>query len=294
MADPAEEQHFTWYAGGPRRRKQRPCAPMVNFNQSGVSENTAGMCSAGVEAMREEGCGQRVISDKFEKAAYHHMYGVFLWPLRFARHKVKLLEIGLGCSQNYEPGASATLWRSALPTAEVWMAEYDGKCVAEAIRRGKLPEPGTANPPGISVLIGDQSNHTTVRKWVETSGGDFDIVIDDGGHKNHMIQSSFEELWPALKPGGLYFIEDLQVGRNKGFQGSQFDEKLVISDVLKSWMDQLVEDFGHGRYTTKLKARPFEVGESRWNMSVGGPTPPGLAFMACFTAACVLGKACTS
>ena len=68
---------------------------MVNFNQSGVSENTAGMCSAGVEAMREEACGQRVISDKFEKAAYHHMYGVFLWPLRFARHKVKLLEIGL-------------------------------------------------------------------------------------------------------------------------------------------------------------------------------------------------------
>jgi len=36
-----------------------------------------------------------------------------------------------------------------------------------------------------------------------------DIVIDDGGHANHQILKSFFALWPIVRPGGFYFVEDL-------------------------------------------------------------------------------------
>lgn len=39
--------------------------------------------------------------------------------------------------------------------------------------------------------------------------GPFDIVIDDGGHKPHQHLSSLEALWPFMKPGGWYCIEDM-------------------------------------------------------------------------------------
>jgi hypothetical protein len=38
-----------------------------------------------------------------------------------------MLEIGLGCDMQYGPGASATLWRSYFPEADLWFAEYNGE-----------------------------------------------------------------------------------------------------------------------------------------------------------------------
>ena len=37
-----------------------------------------------------------------------------------------------------------------------------------------------------------------------------DIIIDDGSHQNSDIKKSFSYLFPKLKLGGLYIIEDLQ------------------------------------------------------------------------------------
>lgn len=37
----------------------------------------------------------------------------------------------------------------------------------------------------------------------------FDIIIDDGSHKCSDQRKSFELLWPLVKPGGFYIIEDV-------------------------------------------------------------------------------------
>ena len=43
------------------------------------------------------------------------------------------------------------------------------------------------------------------------SGGQYDMVIDDGGHLMKLQKPSFEVLWDHVMPGGVYFIEDLDV-----------------------------------------------------------------------------------
>ena len=67
---------------------------------------------------------------------------------------------------------------------------------------------------GINTLIGSQADTSTLQQWVEKSGGKFDVILDDGGHKNHEIITTFNILYDkALLPGGYCFIEDLQVRR---------------------------------------------------------------------------------
>ena len=45
-------------------------------------------------------------------------------PLR-STPGAKMLEIGLGCGMKYGAGASANLWRVALPEVELWEAEIN-------------------------------------------------------------------------------------------------------------------------------------------------------------------------
>lgn len=144
------------------------------------------------------------ITDKVTRHSYQTMYGRFLLPYYYVNPNMKLLEIGLGCDmKNYDPGASVALWKKLLPKAEKWEAEYDGDCVKKSKERGKLE--------GINTLVGDQADLKVLDLWIKISGGNFDVIIDDGGHRNCQIWISFQKLWPTLKPGGLYFIEDLHV-----------------------------------------------------------------------------------
>ncbi len=113
---------------------------------------------------------------------------------------MRFFEIGLGCDMGYGPGASVALWKTLFPEAELWEGEYNDACVKKAQMEGKLE--------GINVVTGDQGDINVLDGWIEqTGGGEFDVVIDDGGHDNCQIWTTFQKFWPLLKPGGLYFIE---------------------------------------------------------------------------------------
>ena len=198
--------------------------------------------------------------------AYHELYAPHLEPLR--QQPVKLLEIGLGCQMAYGPGASMHLWRTFFPVGEVWFADLDDKCVAQY--KQQLAE---AN---VSVVVGDQADILTLRRWVDETGGCFDIIVDDGGHKNEMIWNSFQTLYPAaLRPGGLYFLEDLHMGIWPPFHS----EAPVVARVIADWMQQL----------TLIGLRGY-LGP----MHTKHPLPPRVKWIQCMQGMCVIKKCADS
>jgi hypothetical protein len=63
---------------------------------------------------------------------------------------------------------------------------------------------------GKEVYIGSQLDRDFLAQ-VADNCGPFDIIIDDGGHLGDQQITSFLTLFPSLKEGGVYLVEDLQV-----------------------------------------------------------------------------------
>jgi SAM-dependent methyltransferase len=74
---------------------------------------------------------------------------------------------------------------------------------------------------GIEVLIGDQADPAFMNGAVAPKGP-FDIIIDDGGHIPDQQLVSFFALFPQLKEGGIYLVEDLHTTFWLGGQASRF------------------------------------------------------------------------
>ena len=181
---------------------------------------------------------------------------------------LKLFEIGLGCGDHkwHGTGASAQLWLSLLvPNDKLWFAEFDKECVDSLQAKGKLSS-------RLNIVTGDQEDIPTLVSWVTKTGGDFDIIIDDGGHNNNQIYNSFNVLFHnALKPGGLYFIEDLQASRFPSrFRGIKpTTGPLVMIDVIKDWIEQLL--------TIPADSFTYKI-------------PKGIKYITCQYEACLIAK----
>ena len=132
-----------------------------------------------------------------------------------------------------------------LPNTELYEADISRKCVEAARAKGQLH--------GVQVLLGDQAKQKTLMRWRKQLGADLDAIVDDGGHRNSEISSTFDALWPMVKLGGVYIIEDMQVGRlapifeDTGGTG-------VMVDKITAWMHQLLNDFEAVRqFRTKVQ-----------------------------------------
>ncbi len=158
-----------------------------------------------------------IILDSYMCVAYHQIYGMYLLPYCQVKHSnespIKMLEIGLGCKRaDHNPLYSILMkrdeaqeglfsgykvWQSILngPKDELWFAEHDKKCL-ESRRNGLFSKHSLKN---LKILEGDQSDPDTLKEWLKISKGDFDIVIDDGSHRNQDIYTSFQHLWPHIK-----------------------------------------------------------------------------------------------
>ncbi|CAE7270599.1 elmMI, partial [Symbiodinium sp. KB8] len=187
---------------------------------------------------------------------YHVPLGIYLAPLRDL--PVKVLEIGLGCGTGqspsrepgddfwkdydtkaaegggFPPGGSMQIWQKWFrhPDVQLWSAELEPKCVANAMSAGLK----------FNLLMGDQSDPETLRHWIQTAGGHFDVVIDDAAHSNAATRTAFQALWPHVQPGGIYIIEDLVWSRNPRVQGAKNKEVMPFVDTIKEWIDQLLID----------------------------------------------------
>ena len=128
----------------------------------------------------------------------------------------------------YGPGHSVPVWREYFGNIdlELWMAEYDAKCAAGWVK---------VNGALANVVSGDQADPQVLQRWINETGGEFDIVVDDGGHTWSQMTNSFRYLWPVLRPGGVYFIEDLVCAGQDKYQDAPADQNPL------EWIKQYIE-----------------------------------------------------
>ena len=75
------------------------------------------------------------------------------------------------------------------------------------------------SPPELAVL------GQTITGLVLDNGQD-EFIIDDGGHQNQQVVTSFECLWPYVKSGGFYAVENLPIARGTGLVSSGWPEHM--------------------------------------------------------------------
>lgn len=123
-------------------------------------------------------------------ASYLDAYGHFLDPIRDEISRV--LEIGV---QN---GGSLEVWARYFPNVtHVVGCDIDTAC-------GEL----TFSDARISVVVGDASEKRTQKKVLEACPT-FDLIIDDGSHRQDDVITAFWAYFPRVSYGGYMIIEDL-------------------------------------------------------------------------------------
>jgi hypothetical protein len=160
-------------------------------------------------------------TDKGPKLHYYtdHYRDAFA-PLRTKR--ITLLEIGI------HKGGSLQMWRRYFPKARIAGIDL------------KLPE---LQIPGVDMYVGDQSDPDFLSSLVARYGG-FDVVIDDGSHVASHIAASFAVMFPALRPGGWYVIEDLATSYWESHEGGPIGTAGTSVDLMKNLVDRTQPESG--------------------------------------------------
>jgi hypothetical protein len=171
-------------------------------------------------------------SPKTDKVAhgYARIYDEY-FKKELLKTKIRLFEIGVGCGV----GASTRVWPAVFPKSDIWMAELQESCV----------KPFWTTSSKWNYVLGDQGDVRVLQQWVNATSGNFDFIIDDGSHRNAHIWTSFQYLFKyGLKAGGVYFIEDLHVGRvatgENWFAGGVNNDGISMIEIISEWVDQLV------------------------------------------------------
>jgi hypothetical protein len=119
---------------------------------------------------------------------------------------------------------------------------------------------------------GDQENINDINNFISQYGGDFDIIIDDGGHTMKQHQVSLGVLFEVLKPGGIYIIEDLHTcsGQWKQLYGCETiaDGDTLTTEVLKS-LGGLIPQISKTNYIDENKMNYIKSNVEKCKIEVG-------------------------
>lgn len=144
---------------------------------------------------------------------------------------IKFLEIG------FLVGGSARMWDKYFSQAELHFMDISNELFEKYGH-------GLSNRCHFHVV--DQSNTIQLEEFITKVGGDFDVIIDDGGHHMHQQLNSFKTLFPTLKSGGIYVIEDLHTSYWARFGGSgEIGSPNADGQTTIRFLQGLVDDVGY-------------------------------------------------
>lgn len=99
----------------------------------------------------------------------------------------------LGCAS----GNSIRMWREAYPKAKVFSIDINPECEQHG-----------------GVFIGSQTDSTFLDKVLAEIGIP-DVIISDGSHCGDDEVFTFKHLFPKMKPGSIYYLEDTHTFYNE-------------------------------------------------------------------------------
>ncbi len=169
-------------------------------------------------------------SDKKFGHNYIPLYERFFLPVR--KKTRSFLEIGIGGYDNPNHGGeSLRIWKYFFPNAQIFGLDIYEKSLPKDDR--------------IHMFQGSQTNADTLDS-IHQKAGDFDIIIDDGSHRSPHVIKTFELLFPMLKVGGHYVIEDTQTSYWPQYDGAHPANKEASTTC--NFFKELTDGLNHAEF----------------------------------------------
>ena len=170
---------------------------------------------------------ERLIYSHKGRIVYKWLHYPHIYEREFAHYRntdVNFLEIGIF------KGGSIELWRKYFgEKAHISGLDIDPAC-ADCVDK-----PNRA-------FIGSQADRGFLKNVIDEIGAP-DIILDDGSHVANHQRISLETLFPLLKTGGLYVIEDLHTSYWPGFYEGGYRRSGTGIELAKNLVDDM-----HGWY----------------------------------------------
>jgi hypothetical protein len=101
------------------------------------------------------------------------------------------------CEIGVEHGSSLVLWQHLFPASPA---------IVGVDRRDE--DEMMVWPEGTRKVVSEQDNPTLPALVKGFSPGGFHLIVDDASHIGSLTLTTFGMLWPLVKPGGFYVVED--------------------------------------------------------------------------------------
>src|SRR6056297_681229 len=137
------------------------------------------------------------------KHRYTELYHMLFHPYR--PRKINFLEMGLLIG-GPEHGVDKDRKTEDLPSIRMWL-DYFPKARIHGL---DVSDFSWFEHERYSFHRCDMDDRAEIAAAMDGIEGGLDIVVDDASHASHHQQNAFLEIFPKLKPGGLYVIEDLR------------------------------------------------------------------------------------
>ena len=177
--------------------------------------------------------GKAFETDKIGQHYYTPHYMTHLKKFKYKR--IKLLEIGVGGYDNPNSGGnSLRMWRKYFPFGKIYGIDIYDKFNLQGNR--------------IKIFMGSQADEDFLNTITDEIG-ELDIIIDDGSHINEHVITTFNILFPKLKDGGIYVIEDTQTSYWEDFGGDSND--LNNSKTMMNYFKSLTDALNNKEFVIK-------------------------------------------
>ncbi len=173
-------------------------------------------------------------TDKWGSHYYTPHYQHYL--KKFRRKNINLLEIGVGGYERPDRGGqSLRMWKRYFKRGNIYAIDIYDKSPQEAAR--------------IRIFQGSQVDTDFLDAVERAIAGPIDIIVDDGSHINEHVVTTFKHLFPKLKPGGVYVVEDTQTSYWPDYGGDSDD--LENPQTMMNFFKKMPDRLNHTEFRIK-------------------------------------------